>query len=148
MGKTIVLANVLNQNGGLTGKASVNCAMQVTKKNACENRSNILMGILTDLAPRLESKATTSFRGTHSHVAKAYASVTTKFTFPDPEDGRAAVNELSKFVQTCIFDSPVVDALGALAAKLQFLIASTKCLHGGSQTEGHHHARLALKAAG
>ena len=53
IGKTIVLAYVLNQNGGLTGKASVNCAIQVTKTNAGLNRSNVLMGILTDLATRL-----------------------------------------------------------------------------------------------
>ena len=63
-----------------------------------------------------------------------------------PEDGRAAVTELSKYVQTCIFNSPVVDALGAVAAKLQFLIASTKWLHSGFQTGKHHHARQALKA--
>ena len=81
------------------------------------------MGILTDLATRLASKATTSFRGAHSRVAKAYASLTRKWPYPDPKGGRAAVNELSKYVQTCILDLAVVDAEGQIAAKLEFLAA-------------------------
>ena len=63
-----------------------------------------------------------------------------------PEEGRAAVTELSKYVQTCMFDSPLVDTLGAVAAKLQFLIASKKWLHSGFQTGGQHHAWQALQA--
>ena len=69
------------------------------------------MGILTDLATRLASKATTSFRGAHSRLAKAYASLTSKCPYPDAWDGRAAVTELSRYVQTGKFDQAEVDAL-------------------------------------
>ena len=100
------------------------------------------MGILTDLTTRLASKATTSFSGAHSRVAKDYASFTTKCPYPDPQDGIAAVTELSKYVQTCIFYLAVVDALGQVAAKLQFLaaISQQKIASQWFRTGGHHHA--------
>lgn len=70
------------------------------------------MGILTDLATRLASKATTSFRGgAYSRLARAYASLTSKCPYPNRWDGRAAVTELSKYFQTGKFDQAEVDAL-------------------------------------
>ncbi|MGA0290222.1 MAG: HD-GYP domain-containing protein, partial [Pseudohongiellaceae bacterium] len=51
-------------------------------------------------------------------VAEAYVSLTSKRPYRNPWDGRAAMTELSKYVQTGKFDPAVVEALSQIVAEL------------------------------
>lgn len=51
-------------------------------------------------------------------VAEAYVSLTSKRPYRDPWEGRAAMNEMGKYVRSGKFDPAIVDVLNDIVAKL------------------------------
>lgn len=130
IGKTIVPENVLNRNGGLTEDDFTHIHMHPREgvrklRNAGYENERMLELIECSHENFDGSGYPAGIKGDNIPlgarilaVAEAYASLTSKRPYRDPWDGRAAMTELSKYVQTGKFDPAVVEALSQIVAEL------------------------------
>ncbi|MFT4888257.1 MAG: class 3 adenylate cyclase [Pseudohongiellaceae bacterium] len=130
IGKTIVPENILNRNGGLTEDDFTHIHMH-PREGVRRLRT---IGYENEHMLELIECHHENFDGTGYPagikaenipigarilaVAEAYISLTSKRPYRDPWDGRAAFNEIGKYVKSGKFDPAVVNALGKIIAQL------------------------------
>jgi adenylate cyclase len=130
IGKTIVPENVLNRNGGLTEDELTLIHMHPREgvrklRNVGYDNERMLELIECSHENFDGSGYPAGIKGDNIPlgarilaVAEAYVSLTSKRPYRNPWDGRAAMTELSKYVQTGKFDPAVVEALSQIVAEL------------------------------
>ena len=130
IGKTIVPENILNRNGGLTEEDFTHIHMHPREgvrklRNAGFENETMLELIECHHENFDGSGYPAGIRGENIPlgarilaVAEAYISLTSKRPYRDPWDGRAALNELNKYVTSGKFDPMIVDKLAEIVSEL------------------------------
>lgn len=130
IGKTIVPENILNRNGGLTEDDFTHIHMHPREgvrrlRNIGYENERMLELIECHHENHDGSGYPAGIKGDNIPVgarilavAEAYISLTSKRPYRDPWDGRAAFNEIGKYVKSGKFDPEVVKVLGEIVAEL------------------------------
>lgn len=130
IGKTIVPENILNRNGGLTEDDFTHIHMHPREgvrklRNAGYENERMLELIECSHENYDGSGYPAGIKGENIPqgarilaVAEAYVSLTSKRPYRDPWEGRAAMNEMGKYVRSGKFDPAIVDVLNDIVAKL------------------------------
>lgn len=130
IGKTIVPENILNRNGGLTEDDFTHIHMHPREgvrklRNAGYENERMLELIECSHENFDGSGYPAGIKGENIPmgarilaVAEAYISLTSKRPYRDPWDGRAAMNELGKYVRSGKFDPAIVDVLNEIVSQL------------------------------
>ncbi len=130
IGKTIVPENILNRNGGLTEDDFTHIHMHPREgvrklRNAGYENERMLELIECSHENYDGSGYPAGIKGENIPqgarilaVAEAYVSLTSKRPYRDPWDGRAAMNEMGKYVRSGKFDPAIVDVLNDIVAQL------------------------------
>jgi len=130
VGKTIVPENILNRNGGLTEDDFTHIHMHPREsvrglRSAGYGNETMLELIECHHENFDGSGYPASIKGDNIPlearilaVAEAYISLTSKRPYRDPWDGRAALNEISKYFTSGKFDPAVVDELSGIVTEL------------------------------
>ena len=128
--KTIVPENILNRNGGLTEDDFTHIHMHPREgvrklRNAGYENERMLELIECSHENYDGSGYPAGIKGENIPqgarilaVAEAYVSLTSKRPYRDPWEGRAAMNEMGKYVRSGKFDPAIVDVLNDIVAKL------------------------------
>jgi adenylate cyclase len=131
IGKTIVPENILNRNGGLTEDDFTHIHMHPREgvrklRNAGYENERMLELIECSHENFDGSGYPAGIKGENIPlgarilaVAEAYISLTSKRPYRDPWDGRAAMNELGKYVRSGKFDPAVVDVMKEIVDQLE-----------------------------
>lgn len=130
IGKTIVPENILNRNGGLTEDDFTHIHMHPREavrrlRNIGYENEHMLELIECHHENWDGSGYPGGIKGDNIPlgariiaVAEAYISLTSKRPYRDPWDGKAAFNEIGKYVRSGKFDAAVVDTLGEIVSEL------------------------------
>lgn len=130
IGKTIVPENILNRNGGLTEDDFTHIHMHPREgvrklRNIGYENERMLELIECHHENYDGSGYPAGIKGENIPVgarilavAEAYISLTSKRAYRDPWDGKAAFNEIGKYVTSGKFDPTIVDVLGEIVSEL------------------------------
>lgn len=131
IGKTIVPENVLNRNGGLTEDDFTHIHMHPREgvrklRNAGYENEKMLELIECHHENFDGSGYPAGIKGDNIPIgarilalAEAYISLTSKRPYRDPWEGRAALNEIGKYVRSGKFDPVIYDHLSEIIAGLE-----------------------------
>jgi len=131
IGKTIVPENILNRNGGLTEDDFTHIHMHPREgvrklRNAGYENEKMLELIECHHENFDGSGYPAGIQGDNIPigarilaVAEAYISLTSNRPYRDPWDGKAALNEIGKYVRSGKFDPMVVDTLSEIVNELE-----------------------------
>ncbi len=130
IGKSIVPENVLNRNGGLSDDDFAHIHMHpregVRKLRSAGYENEKMLDLIECHHENFDGSGyPAGIKGDNIPigsrviaVAEQYVSLTTKRPYRDPWEGKAAFNEISKYVNSGKFDPYVVDKLGEIIAEL------------------------------
>ena len=130
IGKTIVPENILNRNGGLTEDDFTHIHMHPREgvrklRNAGYENEKMLELIECHHENFDGSGYPAGIQGDNIPVgarilavAEAYISLTSNRPYRDPWDGKAALNEIGKYVRSGKFDPMIVDTLADIISEL------------------------------
>lgn len=130
IGKTIVPENILNRNGGLTEDDFTHIHMHpregVRRLRTAGYENETMLELIECHHENFDGSGyPAGIRGENIPVgarilavAEAYISLTTKRPYRDPWDGKAALNEIGKYVTSGKFDPAVVDVLAEIVTEL------------------------------
>ena len=130
VGKTIVPENILNRNGGLTEDDFTHIHMHpregVRRLRTAGYENETMLELIECHHENFDGSGySAGIKGDNIPVgarilavAEAYISLTSKRPYRDPWDGRAALNEIGKYVTSGKFDPSVVDVLAEIVTEL------------------------------
>ncbi len=130
VGKTIVPENILNRNGGLTEDDFTHIHMHpregVRRLRSAGYENERMLELIECHHENFDGSGyPAGIKGDNIPVgarilavAEEYISLTTKRPYRDPWDGKAALNEIGKYVNSGKFDPTVVDVLAEIVTEL------------------------------